>query len=51
METNDFIAHQKEHHKGVVIKNSQLNRPPWLERVKYKNDTIEELICYTEEED
>ena len=26
METNDFIAHLKEHHKGVVIKNSQLNR-------------------------
>lgn len=51
METNDFIAHLKEHHKGVVIKNSQLNRPPWLDRVKYKNDTIEELICYTEEED
>ena len=27
METNDFIAHLKEHHKGVVIKNSQLNQP------------------------
>ena len=46
----DFIGHLKDHHHGVVLRNSQLNRPPWLDLVKYKNDLIEEIICYSEEE-
>ena len=46
----DFIGHLKDHHHGVVLRNSQLNRPPWLDLVKYKNDLNEEIICYSEEE-
>lgn len=50
METKKYIEHLKESHKDMVLKNSQLNRPPWLDLVLYEDDQIEEKICYTEED-
>lgn len=47
--TKDFICHTKEHHHGIIQKNSQLNRPPWLDLIHFLNDEIEELFCFTDE--
>lgn len=46
----DFINHVKGHHNGVIRKGSQLNRPPWLDWIKYLNDEVEERFCYTDYE-
>ena len=31
------------------MKNSQLNRPPWIDWVNYEDDEVMELICFTDE--
>ena len=47
MGKNFFINHVNEHHKGIILKNSQLNRPPWLDFIKFKSDQLEEDFCFT----
>ena len=41
-----------DHHRGLVMKDSQLNRPPWIDWVNYEDDEVMELmelICFTDE--
>lgn len=47
LEQKDFIAHVKEHHKGIIQRKSQLNRPPWLDWVKFRDDQLEEQFNFT----
>ena len=49
LNSKDLICHVKEHHHGVIQKNSQLNRPPWLDLIKYLTEEIEEGFFFTEE--
>ena len=44
------MSHLKEHHKGLVLKGSQLNWPPWLDYVVYLSDLFEEVVYYTYQE-
>jgi hypothetical protein len=30
------------------MKGSQLNRPPWLDNIRYINDAVEETFCFPE---
>ena len=48
LDTRDFVGHVKDHHNGKIMKGSQLNRPPWLDNIRYINDTVEETFCFTE---
>ena len=45
----EFARHAKEHHGGIVLKNSQINRPPWMDLVFYANDELEEALCNSTE--
>ena len=47
MDKEYFIYHVKRHHQGVIPHDSQLNRPFWLDWVKYKDDELEERFCTT----
>ena len=40
LSTKDFIGHCMDHHRGLAMKNSQLNRPPWIDWVNYEDDRI-----------
>ena len=44
----DFIGHVKDHHRGLVQKGSQLNKPPWLGWILFINDEVEEIFCYSD---
>ena len=48
LDTRDFVGHVKDHHNGKIMKGSQLNRPPWLDNIRYINDAVEETFCFTE---
>ena len=50
MSARNFITLTKEHHHEVVQKFSQINRPPWFDWIKYDDDEIEEVFCFTNEE-
>ena len=50
LEARNFICHVKDHHHGVVPKGSQINRPPWFDFIFFGDDELEELFCFTEEE-
>ena len=43
----DFIGHTTVKHHGMIKKNSQINRPFWLDWVFYPNDELEEEFCFT----
>ena len=45
----EFERHVKEHHRGIVLKISQINRPPWMDWVFYANDELEEALCNSTE--
>ena len=45
----DFIGHCMDHHRGIAMKNSQLNRPPWMDWVDYDNDEVMEQLCFSDE--
>jgi hypothetical protein len=38
-----------DHHRGIAMKDSQLNRPPWMDWVDYDNDEVMEQLCFTDE--
>ena len=50
LEARNFIGHVKDDHHGVVPKGSQINRPPWFDFIFFGDDELEELFCYTEED-
>ena len=50
MYPKEFMEHLKEHHEEMVEERSQINRPPWLDLVEYKDYLIEEKLCYSEED-
>ena len=33
LSANYFVSHCLDHHRGIAMKNSQLNRPPWMDWV------------------
>ena len=37
------------HHRGIAMKNSQLNRSPWMNWVDYDDDEVMERLCFTDE--
>ena len=43
-----FISHCLDHHRGIAMKNSQLNRPPWMDWVEYEDDEIMEMLCFSD---
>ena len=45
----EFERHVKESHRGIVLKDSQINRPPWMDWVFYSNDELEEALCNSTE--
>ena len=46
LEQKDFITHVNEHNKGIIQRNSQLNRPPWLDWVKFEDKQLEEQFSF-----
>ena len=34
------------HHRGIAMKYSQLNRPPWMDWVDYDDDEVMERLCF-----
>ena len=46
----DFIGHVKDHHRGLIQKGCQLNKPPWLGWILFINDEVEEAFCYSDED-
>ena len=46
-EKNVFLWHVRRHHKGMIPKKSQINRYPWLDWIKFKNDDLEEEFCHS----
>ena len=49
LSSREFISHCMDHHRGLAMKNCQINRPPWIDWVNYEDDEVMELICYTDE--
>ena len=49
MNSRDFISHCMDHHRGIAMRNSQLNRPPWIDWVEYDDDEVMEKLCFTDE--
>ena len=47
LETSEFSRHVREHHRGVVLKDSQINRPPWTDWVFYENEQLEEELLFS----
>lgn len=43
----DFLGHTADHHHGMIKKNSQINRPFWLDWVFYPDEDLEYEFCYT----
>ena len=50
MSSRDFIGHCLDHHRGLPPKDSQLNKPPWMDWVQYYDDEIMEQLDFTDEE-
>ena len=50
MSSRDFTGHCLDHHRGIAPKDSQLNKPPWMDWVQYYDDLIMEQLCITEED-
>ena len=50
LEARSFISHVIDHHHGVVPKGSQIKRTPWFDFIFFGDDELEELFCFTEEE-
>ena len=48
LDSRSLIGHVKDHHHGIILKNTQLNRPPWFDWIKYENDELEEDFCFKE---
>ena len=49
LNSRDYIGHCMDHHRGIAMKDSQLNRPPWMDWVDYDNDEVMEQLCFTDE--
>ena len=49
MSSRDFIGHCMVHHRGIAMKNSQLNRTPWMDWAVYDKDDVMEQLCFTNE--
>lgn len=47
MTKNEFLGHTADHHHGIIQKNSQINRPFWLDWVFYRDGELEEEFCYS----
>ena len=43
---NDFLGHVAELHHGMIKKDSQINRPFWLDWIFYQNTELEKDFCY-----
>ena len=39
--------HLKKKHKGRIMRNSQLNRPFWLDWIQFKSEAIEEEFNFS----
>ena len=50
LNSRDYIGHCMDHHRGIAMKDSQLNRPPWMDWVEYDNDEVMEQLCFTDED-
>ena len=48
LSAKDFISHCLVHHQGIAMKNSQLNRPPWMDWVEYDDEEIMEQLCFSD---
>ena len=48
MDENQFRGHVIDHHGGIVMRNSQQNRPPCVDWVKFKDDNLYEQFCFTD---
>jgi hypothetical protein len=48
MDARTLIGHVKDHHHGIILKNTQLNRPSWLDWIRYNDDELEEEFCFGE---
>ena len=49
MSSRDLIGHCMDYHRGIAMRNSQLNRPPWIDWVEYDDDEVMEKLCFTDE--
>ena len=45
-----FFKHVKLKNNGIIPINSKVNRPFWMDWVKFRSDNLEELFCYTQED-
>ena len=45
-----IFGHVKDHHRGLIQKGCQLNKPPWLGWILFINDEVEEAFCYSDED-
>ena len=43
----EFIAHLNEHHKSLILNDSQLNSSQWIDWIRYRNDFLEEEVFTT----
>ena len=50
MSSRDSTGHYLNHHRGIAPKDSQLNKPPWLDWIQYYDDYILEQLCFTDKE-
>ena len=48
MDARTLIGHVKGHHHGIILKNTQLNRPQWLDWIICNDDELEEEFCFGE---
>ena len=46
-EKNFFLKHVKLRHKGLIPRNSQINRYPWLDWINFKDPNLEFDFCHT----
>ena len=47
MSKEAFIRHVKRHHNGIILAKSSLNRPFWLDCIKFTSTALEEEFCFT----
>ena len=45
-----FYKHVKRKLNGIIQINSQVNRPFWMDWIKFRSENLEELFCYTHED-
>ena len=40
MSSSDFTGHYLDHHRGIFPKDSQLDKPPWIDCIIYYDNII-----------